>query len=251
LYNHRFQKRGRNLSVLVTGGSTTGNQYQNPVYNYIAGKANAPVNQMINTDSRTDSAGVSLSYLEPIGKISYIEFNYAYHNAHTTDDKLTDTLADAGGFNRDPNLSNDYSFNFITNRFGINYRVIDKKYNLTLGVAGQPTLLEGSSSITAPTNKNTFNFSPVARYVYNFSRSQTLTFNYQGASNSPTYAELQPVIDFSNATYPVQGNPDLLPEYNNSVSIRYNKFDFASGNVFFSNLNFIQTDNKIVANTLT
>ncbi|HWD90098.1 MAG TPA: outer membrane beta-barrel protein [Mucilaginibacter sp.] len=251
LYNHRFQKRGRNLSVLVTGGSTTGNQYQNPVYNYIAGKANAPVNQMINTDSRTDSAGVSLSYLEPIGKISYIEFNYAYHNAHTTDDKLADTLADAGGFNRDPNLSNDYSFNFITNRFGINYRVIDKKYNFTLGLAGQPTLLEGSSSITAPTNKSTFNFSPVARYVYNFSRSQTLTFNYQGASNSPTYAELQPVIDFSNATYPVQGNPDLLPEYNNSLSIRYNKFDFASGNVFFSNLNFIQTDNKIVANTLT
>ncbi|HVS93543.1 MAG TPA: outer membrane beta-barrel protein [Mucilaginibacter sp.] len=251
LYNHRFAKRGRNFSVLVTGGTTTYNQYQNPVYNYLAGKANAPVNQQINTNSRTDSAGVSLSYLEPVGKISYLEFNYAYHNAHTTADKLTDTLTDLGAINRDPDLSNDYSFNFITNRFGVNYRVIDKKYNFTLGVAGQPSLLEGSSSITAPTNKTTFNFSPVARYVYNFSRSQTLTVNYQGASNSPTYNELQPVTDFSNATYPVEGNPNLLPEYNNTFSIRYNKFDFASGNVFFSNINFTQTDNKIVANTVT
>jgi len=256
LYNHRFHQKGRNLSVLVTGGAATSNQYQNPVYNYIAGKANAPVNQEINTNSRTDSAGVSLSYLEPIGKISYLEFNYAYHNAHTTADKLTDTLrivdsiANTGVRDRDAELSNDYTFNFITNRFGINYRVIDKKYNYTLGIAGQPTLLEGSSSITSPTHKTTFNFSPVARYVYNFSRSQALTINYQGASKSPTYNELQPVVDFSNASYPVQGNPDLLPEYNNTVQIRYNKFDFASGNVFFSNLNFTQTDNKIVANTV-
>jgi len=257
LFNHRFQKRGRNFSVLLTGGSTTSNQFQNPAYNYIAGKANAPVYQEINTNSRTDSAGVSLSYLEPIGKISYLEFNYAYHNAHTSADRLTDTLritdsvANTGVLDRSAELSNDYNFNFITNRFGINYRVIDKKYNFTLGVAGQPTTLEGSSLVSAPTNRTTFNFSPVARYVYNFSRSQTLTFNYQGASNSPTYTELQPVTDFSNASYPVQGNPDLLPEYNNSVSIRYNKFDFASGNVFFTNLNFTQTDNKIVANTVT
>lgn len=251
LYNHRFQKRGRNFSVFVTGGATTNNQYQNPVYNYLAGKANAPVNQMINTDSRTDSAGVSLSYLEPVGKISYLEFNYAYHNAHTTADKLTDTLTDQSISNEDPLLSNNYNFNFITNRFGVNYRVISKMYNYTLGVAAQPALLEGSSSVSSPTHISTFNFSPVARYVYNFSRSQTLTLNYQGASNSPTYAELQPVVDFSNASYPVQGNPDLLPEYNNSVSIRYNKFDFASGNVFFTNVNFTQTDNKIVANTVS
>jgi hypothetical protein len=62
---------------------------------------------------------------------------------------------------------------------------------------------------------------------------------------------LQPVTDFSNSSYPVEGNPKLDPEYQNTLTIRYNKFDFASGNVFFSNLNFIQTDNKIVANTVT
>jgi hypothetical protein len=114
-----------------------------------------------------------------------------------------------------------------------------------------PTLLEGQSSVSTPTHVTTFDFAPLARFVYNFSRSQTLTFNYSGASNSPLYYELQPVIDFSNASYPVEGNPYLNPEYNNTVSIRYNKFDFASGNVFFSNLNFTQTDNKIVANAVT
>jgi hypothetical protein len=251
LYNHRFNSHGRNFSVYVAAGSTVSNQYQNPIYNYLAGRANAPVNQVINTDSKTDSVGAAVSYIEPIAKKSYLELNYAYHNAHTTDNKLTDTLTDAGISNRYDLLSNNYNFNFITNRFGLNYRYIDKKYNLTLGVGVMPTLLEGQSSVSTPTHVTTFDFAPLARFVYNFSRSQTLTFNYSGASNSPLYYELQPVIDFSNASYPVEGNPYLNPEYNNTVSIRYNKFDFASGNVFFSNLNFTQTDNKIVANAVT
>ena len=251
LYNHRFSTRGRNFSVLVTSGSTKSSQYQNPVYDYLAGKANAPVNQMINTNSRTDSVGTSVSYMEPLSKLSFLEFNYGYHYANTTANKTTDTLADNGDITRYDLLSNDYKFQFITNRFGLNYRFIEKKYNYTLGIAAQPSLLQGSSLESAPTHITTFNFSPVARFIYNFSRSQALTINYNGSSSSPTYSELQPVTDFSSASYPVQGNPDLKPEYNNTFSIRYNKFDFASGNVFFSNINFTATNDKIVAKTVT
>jgi len=251
LYNHRFNSHGRNFSVLLTAGTTTSNQFQNPVYNYLAGKANAPVNQMINTDSRTDSVGASLSYIEPLSKLSYLEFNYAYHNAHTTDNKLTDTLTSFGATNQYDLLTNNYAFNFITNRIGLNYRFIEKKYNYILGIAALPTELDGSSTVNTPTHLSSVYFAPTARFVYNFSRTQALTFNYSGSSNSPLYYELQPVIDFSNSSYPVQGNPNLQPEYNNVVSLRYNKFDFASGNVFFSNLNFTQTNNKIVANTIT
>jgi hypothetical protein len=251
LYNHRFSTPGRNFSVLLTSGSTKSSQYQNPVYDYLAGKANAPVNQMINTNSRTDSVGASVSYLEPLSKLSFLEFNYSYHYANTTADKTTDTLTSNGDINRYDLLSNDYKFQFITNRVGLNYRFIEKKYNYTLGIAAQPSLLQGSSLESAPTHITTFNFNPVARFVYNFSRSQALTINYNGSSNSPTYSELQPVTDYSSASYPVQGNPDLKPEYNNMFSIRYNKFDFASGNVFFSNLNFTATNDKIVAKTVT
>lgn len=251
LYNHRFRKRGRNLSLLINTGKATNKQYQNPVYNFLTGNANAPVNQMINANSRTDSADISLSYLEPIGKKSYLEFNYRYHNAHTSIDRVTDTVTSTGSINRDLDLSNDYNFNFITNNFGINYQIIDKKYNFTLGLAGQPTLLKGSSSVTERTSKTLFNLSPVLRYVYNFSDLQAFALSYQGASNSPIYSQLQPVIDFTNSSYPMQGNPNLQPEFNNSFQIRYNKFGDGTGKTFFVTLSFTQTDNKIVANTVT
>lgn len=252
LYNHRFSSKGRNFSVLLSAGSSTSNQYQNPVYNYLPGSSrNAPENQQINTNSRTDSVGATFSYMEPLSKLSFLELNYGFHTSKTSADKLTDTLTDDGVINRYDLLSNNYNFTFTTNRFGINYRFIEKKYNYTLGVAAQPSVLEGQSPASAPTHVSTFNFSPVARFIYNFSRSQSLSINYSGASSTPQYAELQPVTDFSNASYPVQGNPDLKPEYNNTLNLRYNKFDFASGNVFFSNINFTQTNNKVVANTTT
>ncbi|MBW4889976.1 TonB-dependent receptor family protein [Mucilaginibacter sp. HMF5004] len=252
LFNHKFMTRGRNLSVNVSAGSTALTQTQNPVYNYIAGSASAPANQLISTDVKLDSVGAAVSYLEPLSKTSYLELNYAYHYAHTTSDKENDTLATSGSRNHYDLLSNNYAFNFITNRIGLNYRFIEQKYNYTLGMAFQPAVLSGYSAKTGVnTSVTTYNFAPTARFVYNVSRNQSFNFNYSGASNQPTYSELQPVTDFSNSLYPVQGNADLKPEFNNNLSLRYNKFDFQTGNVLFAGLQFTQTNDKIVANTIT
>lgn len=252
LYNHKFNTAGRNLSINVSGGSTSLTQTQNPVYSYLAGIQSAPANQLISTDVKLDSVGTNLSYLEPLSKKSFLELNYAYHYAHTTSNKETDTLTTGNTRNRYDLLSNDYAFNFITNRVGLNYRFIEQKYNYTLGVALQPSLLSGYSAKTgADTRVSTLNFAPTARFVYNVSRNQSFNFNYSGAGSQPTYSELQPVTDFSNSLYPVQGNPDLKPEFNNNLTLRYNKFDFQSGNILFAGLSFTQTDNKIVANTTT
>lgn len=252
LYNHKFNSKGRNFSISTSAGSTKLTQTQNPVYSYLAGTANAPLNQLISTNVKLDTVGAALSYLEPLSKRSFIELNYAYHYAHTTSNKETDTLTTVSTRNRYDLLSNDYQFNFVTNRVGLNYRFIEKKYNYTLGLAAQPSVLSGHSATTGlDTRITAFNLAPTARFIYNASRSQSFSFNYNGASNQPTYSELQPVIDFSNALYPVQGNANLKPEFNNNVSLRYNQFNFESGNVLFANLSFTKTDNKIVANTVT
>jgi hypothetical protein len=249
LYNHRFNGHGRNFSINAGAGSSITDQYQNPIYQYITAPT-APADQYITTNSRTDTVGTLLSYIEPIARHSYIELNYNYHHSYTTSDKLTDTLAVNGDINEDNLLSNQYNFTFITNRFGLNYRYVQKNYNLVLGVTAQPSVLEGNSPNSAPTDLHEFNFSPNAHFVYNVSRTQNFSANYSGSSVAPTYTELQPVTDFSNALYPVTGNPDLKPTYNNTFSVRYNKFNFQSGNVFFSNLSFVQADNEVVPNTI-
>ncbi|MFI5136218.1 MAG: outer membrane beta-barrel protein [Sphingobacteriales bacterium] len=252
LYNHRFNGHGRNFSINLGVGRSTNDQYQNPdnTYTKITTAPTVPANQFITTNANTDTVGTSVSYIEPIGKRSYVEVNYNYKHSYTTSDKETDTLSNAGQLNQYPLLSNNYNYTFITNRFGLNYRFVEKKYNYVLGVTAQPSELDGSSLNIAPTKVTSFNFSPNAHFIYNFSRTQSFSANFSGSSVMPSYTQLQPVPDLSNALYPVIGNPNLNPQYNNTLSLRYNHFNFESGNVFFSNFSFIQADNYIAGNTI-
>lgn len=253
LYNHKFGHR-RNLSMNVNLNSATSRSFQNPVYDYTTGTPTAPVNQMINTYSHTNTAGATLSYLQPVGKLSYLEFNYNFNRATTTNNKQADTTFDPTGvgFVSDSALSNRYNYTFTTNRFGLNYRFIEKKYNYTLGLAAQPSTLDGESPLTGvQTQISKLNIIPTARFIYNFSKSRSFSANYNGSGSSPGFSQLQPVTDFSNALYPVQGNPDLKPQFTNNFSIRYNNFSFTTGDVFFANVNYTQTNNYVATNTIT
>jgi len=251
LYNHRFRATRRNLSIFVNANSAKTDEFDNPTTIYTAGTPVAPRFQLINTNSRTNSIGTNVSYLEPIGKLSYLEFNYHLNHSYTTSDKVTDIITANNAQVFYPRFSNNYNYTFTTNRFGINYRFIEKKYNYTIGLGVQPTTLDGFSPTTGQTTHvSTFNLSPAAHFVYNFTRTQAINFNYNGNSSQPNFNYLQPVIDFSNALYPVQGNPNLIPEFNNNFTLRYNKFSFATGDVLFTNLNFNQTEKKIVTNSI-
>jgi len=252
LYNHRYHNRN-NLSIYFNGSASTSTSFDNPIYNYTFGTPTAPTNQTVNTNNNTSSISTNLSYLQHLGKVDYLEFNYTNSYSYTRNDKETDTLSKTGAINNYPLLSNNYKYTFLTNRFGLNYRVVEAKYNYNVGVGIQPSVLDGQSLTNGapPTHVNQVNFVPAARYVYNFSRSQTFSFNYNGNSNQPTFSQLQPVTDYTNALYPVQGNANLKPSFSNSLQVRYNNFGITSGNIFFINGQYTQTDNQVVANTIT
>jgi hypothetical protein len=253
-FNHRFKNTRRSLNIGFNASTNKNNAYDNPINDYKVGTPTAPENQVIYTDSRTNTYGVNVSYQEPLGKVSFLELNYAFNHNFTSSDKETDTLYTPNPdlYHKYDLLSNNYNYTFTTNRFGLNYRIVEKKYNLTLGVGGQPSKLDGINLMNnVSTSVSTFNIIPAASFNYNFNRSQSLRFNYNGSSNQPAFNQLQPVTDFSNALYPVQGNPNLKPEFANNVSLRYNAFSFQTGNIFLVGLNYTQTDHKIVQNIVS
>ncbi|QJD96185.1 outer membrane beta-barrel protein [Mucilaginibacter robiniae] len=262
LYNHRFKHFGRNFSLNLTAGTSKSDNTQNPIYLYTLGTPNNST-QYVPVTSRTNTASTSLSYIEPLSKVAFLEFNYAYNHSYTTSDKETNTFNDvAQAYFYNALYSNTYNFNFDTHRGGINFRVIKPKYNYTLGVGLQPAILSGHNSNATPiiinnqtvtpgdTRQTTVNFAPAARFVYNFSRSQNFTVFYNGNNNQPTFSQLQPVLDLSNASYALLGNPFLKPEFQNTISLRYNKFSFQTGDLIFTNLSFTQTSNKIVTDQI-
>ncbi|MBE7176486.1 MAG: TonB-dependent receptor [Mucilaginibacter polytrichastri] len=251
LFNHRFRHRGRNLSLNLYGNTNKNTQDQTADYDYtrIGGAANP--SQVIDINNRANSLGIHFSYMEPLGKLSFLEANYDFNRNYTLNNRRTDTLTAGGGLVYSDLLSNVFDYTFTTNRYGLNYRFIGPKLNYTIGFGVQPAVLDGRSATrNIDVRSETVNFIPSLQMVYRFSRTQSFNFNYDGNNSQPTFNQLQPVSDLSDARFPVEGNPNLKAEFNNNLRLRYNRFDFQSGNLLLANVSFTQTNDKIVTDNI-
>ena len=256
LFNHRLQKKGRNLSLYVSANNAKTNQEDDQLtqyINYIVNGGTSAVyrNQELYDKNRNSNINANLSYNEPLSATTNLEFNYNHSTTNYKNERETFDLTPTGVSSFNTTLSNDYDYSFSTNRFGMNYRVNQKKYNYSFGLSAQPNVLEGSSvvmGVTTPNRNTGFNIVPSARYSYNFSRTRAFNATYFGRANEPTYIQLQPTPDISNPQYPVYGNPNLGAEFSHILNFRYNNFNFSSGDVLFFNLTGNYTENKIVSN---
>jgi hypothetical protein len=249
LFNHKFRKKGRNFSINTSFNYSKNTQDLNDQYTTQQDSIITPLLQQINTNNSSTRANVSLSYTEPIGKTNFLELNYSHNYTNTDNNRYNYRIdPDTKQETYVDSLSTLYNYQFITDRIGLNLRGVKTKYNYTVGLAVQPTALNGESH-NFSTSTHTFNYIPTARFNYNFSRNHSLALNYTGTNNQPGFTQLQLQPDFSNPQNRVYGNPDLKPEFSNNISLRYNQFDIASGNSLFTNLSFNSTQNKIVTNS--
>ncbi len=256
LYNHRFHKKGRTLSLNFTGGksaTTASDDIDNETTFFaVGGSFLSPLKQNVTQDNNNHNYGMTASFNEQLTKKRALEFNYTFNKKFIGNDKETFDVKTGTKVFID-SLSNIYENIYTTNKFGINYRITQKKYNYVIGFAVQPAIIESNSFTGKKINytQNIVNYFPVVRFAYNFSKSKSFSLNYNGSNTQPTYQQSQPVPDFSNRQNIVIGNPDLKPEFNNTFSMRYNNFNFISGDVLFANMSFSFVQDKIVNNVTT
>lgn len=249
-YNHRFSKKGRNMSFSGNFNYSNGDNDRDVLNNYLikqaGGDSTRIQNQLIANSNNNYSLWSNVTYMEPLWKKNYIEFSYSHSRSNTSTDRITnDIIAGNQVFNAD--LSNNYEYQFYTHRFGANYRYIADKFNYTLGLNAQPAMLKGQNlSRGINTENRTFNIIPSARMVYKFSKQQALNINYWGRNNQPGFLQLQPITDNSNLQNTVTGNPNLKPEFIHTFNARYNQSDWNMGHVLHANLSYNQTKDKIV-----
>lgn len=255
-YNHRFKKQGRNFSLnssIDYSARTSNSDIQNTYHNIdstFAAQIVSDTSQyqdIVNLNKNT-TVNIRGVYSEPISKYSAVDFSYAWNQSSTKSNRdVSDVNASTG--NKTPNLrqSNDYQYQFTTNRIGLSIHTFKTKYNFLVGIVAQPSNLSGKDIGRKTTTDNKqFNWAPSARFAYNFARSHSLTITYGGSSSEPSFSQLQPVIDSSNIKNIIIGNPNLKPQFTNRLSIAYNKVGILTGTSLFSNLTFDQTQNKIV-----
>lgn len=257
LYNHRFKKRGRNFSFNsdLNFSSSLSDQFTNneSVFYLVSGTKDSTLNQNILQDNRTRNINIRATYTEPLSAERFLDLSYNFNkNFGSNDRRNFIQLPNNGEYTFIDSLSNAYENNFDFNRFGASIRTVKKKYNYTLGVIFQPVVLNGYSiskdSAYKPIRNS--NWFPVARFTYNFARTKTLNFNYNGNARQPDFEQLQPVIDQSNPQYLTEGNPLLRPSTSHNFNTNFNNFNFGTGRIFLINLGFNFVDNQIVNNVI-
>ncbi len=253
-FNHKLKKRGRNYSISAGIHSSLRDQSRDGLNEYYDSSSVALIgvdsmrHQFIKTNAENTAANVRFSYNEPLGKYSSLEASYTWNISSTKSIRNTDDVDPLSEEKvRNGLQSNDYKYNFITNRYGLSFNVRKLKYNFLMAIAAQPANLVGmDNGRKISTSSRTFNFKPSLRFAYNFARSHSLTINYGGSAKEPAFAQLQPVADSSNSKNIVIGNPNLNAEFTNKFNLQYNKVGILTGRSFFSNLSLDQTQNKIV-----
>ncbi len=255
IFNHKFRKPGRNLSVNINGGynSTDGEANKiNVTNNYLPVKLTSILNQNVFTDNNADNFSIRFNYSEPLMKGRFLDLIYQYGQSYNSNDRATYVVDPQGLETFSTTLSNAFETDFLRQRIGANLRTVKKKYNYTLGLNAQPINQKGYSvsrdSAYNPIKR--VNLLPSANFAYNFTRNKTLRFFYNGDANQPSFSQLQPVKDISNPQYQTQGNPLLKPSVAHIFSTSFNNLNFLTGQTFFVGVNYNFTNNQIVNNTI-
>ena len=252
LFRRKFMRRGRTISLNFNTSinNNDADNYNNITDNTVNGGITSQkiTNQFNDQQSESINQTSRLVYTEPVSKTLSLEFNYQNGYNRNTSDRFTYNYNPAT-FQYDLldlTYSNAYENTILTNTAGFSFNGNGKKYNWNLGMAVQNTdRTNNNLTQNYVLKQNVFNYTPSAMYRYNFSNSKRLVINYRGSTNQPTIQQLQPIPNNTNTQSIPIGNPDLKPEFNNTLRVAYNTFTVGKNRSLFVNLNLTQTSNRI------
>lgn len=253
LFRHKFQKRGRTISINFTPSiNMNENNGTNISYNEFF-KSSAYIKDTINQISKTSRDGktftTNVSYTEPLSKKAQIELNYNNSYSLNTSNQQTSRFNPATGLFDIvvTNLTNKFENTNLSNRFGINYRhQVNKEWNYIVGIGTQFAELSSNNQTKNTNLSNKFtNYFPTLQIQYSKARTNNLRFNYRGRTNAPSISQLQEVIDNTNQLNIKNGNASLAQEFQHSFSLFYTNFDVITFKNFVIGVNGNFTQNKI------
>jgi hypothetical protein len=241
-FRHKFKKPYRTISLDV---NTTANINNGTGYNYSVNRffrldSTQTLNQFYNDSTHSFSISPTVSYTEPIGKNQILEFNYNHtYNKSTTVNNTYDFVDSLHGYARfDSLFSNSYKFVSNSDRFTLNYRIQNPKYNLSIGSGVQFTRFNSDNTTKdIVVAHNYVNLTPTVNFQYQFSRTQHLRFFYNGRTGTPSPNQLQPLTTTTDDISYTVGNPDLKPQFTHSVRALYTSFDPGTQRVLFATIN--------------
>lgn len=251
-FRMKFAKKGRTISITSDlnfndkkqdGSLNADNNYYDFAGNILR---NDLVDQLKKNTLNTSSINSSLTYTEPWGKKSFMIFKYGLNVAKNESERDSYNKNNGQYNDRVDSLSNHFIFNTINNSGSVNYRFVEKKYNISIG-SGFGTAnykledLRQNSQRAISYN----NFIPAFSWNYNPKQQRRLRFSYVGNTINPTLQQIQPVIDNSDPLNISIGNANLKQGFTNKLNMSASDFKVLKSRYISIDADYANTDNGI------
>ncbi len=144
-------------------------------------------------------------------------------------------------------LNANYKFNDrVLAAYTTYSNVVGKKTNYQVGLRVENSKYSGTLLTNGKGFSNSYPFSlfPSLNFTHQISQSQDLQFSYARKINRPNFFQILPFIDYTDSSNINRGNPDLVPEFTNSLELNYQISMKGNHGLFFSGY-YKQTDNLI------
>ncbi len=255
LIRHKFQKKGRSLSLGITQtySNKDGQNFLDAFNTYFNTGANLQdtVNQHSSQKSYSNQYRFSLEYTETIAPKTQMQINYSPSFQTSNADQETSNFDNSSSKYSllDTSLSNKFNNTYNTQNTGITFRHGDRNNMVAAGVSYQYSVLKSSQVFPQASyiDNSYSNFLANVFTKFKLSPRSTLRVIYRGSVSPPSVTQLQNVINNSNQLLYTTGNPDLQQQYNNYLITRYYYTNAAKSQSFFANI-FVNKINNYVSN---
>ena len=215
-FKHLFAKQGQELTADITYNKIN-NKSDNAFISTFSNNAGAFL-QNVNAKGAVQLVVGQLDFVQPLGKNEKFETGLRFQNRQVANEninKVNNIVIGALGFN-------------YTNKDQVyaayaNYSKGFTKWNYNLGLRVESSTLEGRLLNTGQVFKNNFpiSFFPSLALSYKINDKQDFQFNTSRRINRPSFFQLLPFVDYTDSLNISSGNPNLRPEFSNSIEVSY------------------------------
>lgn len=204
--------------------------------------------QFNNSDGKTDFFTLQADYVNPVGTTGKFETGVKATLRNYSSIYDVFNRNNAGVNERIDSLSTDYKYNEqIYAAYG-NYSDVIGNFGYQLGLRAEQYVYAGeipSQSLKFNPTRARPGLFPSVYFSYKLEKEQELQLNYSRRVNRPNFFQLIPYRDITDPQNQREGNPDLKPEFTNSLEFSYMK-TWKAHNVLAS-LYYRNTNNLITS----
>jgi len=225
-YYRKYKNPLKSLSAEIVFTQLNDNSVNNTTQNYIFPSGINPDLEHRLTDDKTNDGNASLDYVHPLSKDSKIETGFKVILRDNNKNYRVENFDYAtNSYLNDTSQSNDYSYKENINAAYATYDMSIGKFSFKAGVRAEQTNTNGDLKNTGDIAKqNYFDLFPTLHLSQKIGETQEFQLSYSRRINRPQIQMLNPFVTAFDPFNYFAGNPNLKPEYVNSIELGFLKY---------------------------